>query len=507
MTTFTYRKVSYLNDPYQKYLLSKAKTEIKPNVKPYNVKNVKKEHRNTKLLLDVNEYGIFSNLDAFGNNNNNGLTPIGINLNNNIESGNGIVTSSNANSNSDIEKKKSFSNIKNGMLSPTSNTIKHSSFMNPLMNMSFNVGGIFDNDKDAGDVFSSILSKVDNDNENKYMESEAITEHEEYNKRIRNLKLANRLSQLSQDTVKMKHYSSPTDDRSFSFVTEKRRSSLRAITITEKYSNSYKDDASIAASTITEKPRSIASRKVNTGISNNDRFNNQNSIKGNTKMIGSFNNHLTENLNEQPTMFESENFFNNNDENNDIIADFYMDDDKIDQSFTPDWFDQYKDEENKESSVKSSRSKFSSFTRSSTKKLSKKAKKFYKKIIKQKQDIPIPLNPLEIPESYNEKERAFEEMIFRDDTINLTLSNTLTSTFADNNFPLTEDIDENNNEEEEINRDPDNSFVSSVVSSSVVSSVSNYEDGTLRKRRHRKAINFEEALKEGNEFRRSLANL
>jgi len=505
MTTFTYRKVSYLNDPYQQYLLSKAKSEIKPNVKTYNAKNVKKEHRTTKLLLDVNEYGIFSNLDEFGNNSN-GLTPRSINLNKNLESGNGST------SHTDIENKQSFSNIKNGMLSPTSNTIKHTSFMNPLKNMNFNVGGMFENDKDAGDIFSSILSKVNSDNENKYIDNEPIAESEDYNKRIRNLRLANRLSQLSQDTVKMKHYSSPTDDRSFSFVgssviTEKRKGSLRANTITEKYSSSYKDDNSLVASrTITEKPRSLAARKVNSGISNTDKLDKQNTVKGSTKMIGSFNNHLIENLNEQPTIFEGENFFNNNGENNEVIADFYMDDDKIDQSFTLDWFDQYKDEENKEHSMKSSRSKYSNFTLSSTKKLTKKAKKFYKKIIKQKQEIPIPLNPLEIPDSYNEKERAFEEMIFRDDTINLTLSNTLTSTFADNNFPLTEDIEENNNEEEVI-RDPENSFVSSVVSSSVVSSVSNYEDGTLRKRRHRKAINFEEALKDGNEFRRSLANL
>jgi len=42
------------------------------------------------------------------------------------------------------------------MLSPPTTTTtkaqKHSSFINPLINMNFDVGGIFDNDKDGSDI-------------------------------------------------------------------------------------------------------------------------------------------------------------------------------------------------------------------------------------------------------------------------------------------------------------------------------------------------------------------
>jgi hypothetical protein len=94
-------------------------------------------------------------------------------------------------------------------------------------------------------------------------------------------------------------------------------------------------------------------------------------------------------------------------------------------------------------------------------------------------------------------------MIFRDDTISLSLSNpngTLTSTFADKTFPLTENVNENETENNEAEAENDKSFASSL---------SSYEGEGLdsKKRRHRKGINFEEALKEGNEFRVSLANL
>jgi len=52
MTTFTYRKVSYLNDPYQKYLSNKGKSEIKKSNDQYlNSYKVKKDNRTTKLLL------------------------------------------------------------------------------------------------------------------------------------------------------------------------------------------------------------------------------------------------------------------------------------------------------------------------------------------------------------------------------------------------------------------------------------------------------------------------
>jgi len=487
MTTFTYRKVSYLNDPYQKYLSNKGKSEIKKSNDQYlNSYKVKKDNRTTKLLLDVNEYGIFSNLDDTNNN---------------------------------IEKNTTISNTKNGMLSPPTTTTtkaqKHSSFINPLINMNFDVGGIFDNDKDGSDIFSSLLSKFNNDEfNNNNTENETITEPELYNKTIENIKSENR---LSQDTVRIKHNSSFKDDQNSTYTTEKRSSSFIedpsfvASTInTEKHRSSFIEDPSLVASTIiTEKHKSsfiedpsLIANTINSGSRSS--IISQNTVKENDKMIGSFNNQLVENLNEQPTIEVNENFFGNNVDNyDDEKPDFYEDDDKIDQSFSNDWVYQYKDENKKDAtSMKSSRSKFSaisSFTIKSTKKLTKKAKKLYKKITKQKEEH-FPLNPLEIPESYNEKERAFEEMILRDDTISLSLSNaTLTSSFADKHFPLNENINEDDEAVREI-QDPDCSFISSI---------SSYEDETLasRKKRHRNAINFEEALKEGNAFRKSLANL
>jgi len=488
MTTFTYRKVSYLNDPYQKYLSNKGKSENKANNDQYlnSYKKVKKDNRTTKLLLDVNEFGIFSNLDDT------------------------------------IEKNTTISNTKNGMLSPPSTTTtkaqKHSSFINPLINMNFDVGSIFDNDKDGSNIFSSLLSKFNNDesiNNNLENETETETEPELYNKTIEDIKLENR---LSQNTIRIKRNSSFKDDQSLIDNTEKRNSSfiedpsfVASTIITEKRRSSFIEDPSLVATTIiTEKHKSsfiedpsLIDNTINSGNHNNSIIS-QNTIKENNKMIGSFNNQLVENLNEQPTIEVNENFFGNNEDNyDDEKPDFYEDDDKIDQSFSNDWVYQYRNENEKDAtSMKSSRSKFSaisSFTIKSTKKLAKKAKKLYKKMTKQNEER-FPLNPLDIPDSYNEKERAFEEMILRDDTITLSLSNdTLTSTFADKNFPLSNNIDETDDTIREI-QDPDSSFVSSI---------SSYEDETLvsRKKRHRNAINFEEALKEGNPFRKSLANL
>jgi len=99
-------------------------------------------------------------------------------------------------------------------------------------------------------------------------------------------------------------------------------------------------------------------------------------------------------------------------------------------------------------------------------------------------------------------------MIFRDDTISLSLSNpngTLTSTFADKTFPLPDNENDTDNDHE--NRATENDELESETS--FISSVSSYEDEGLeaRKKRHRHAINFEEALKKGNKYRTSLANL
>jgi len=475
--------VSYLNDPYQQYISKKASSKSENN-QFLSPDSIKANQRATKLLLDVKEYGIFSNIDNQSNNgdkNNGLLTPPNSDTNINTS-----IPNTNSNSTNS-------SNTKNGLLAPpTPNTIKntsfadiddtnkeensfdtikakkHSSFINPLLDMKFDVGGIFgDDDKDGEDLFGAMLSKYDSLEAKLTEENNVNSEKvdEEINKPIEDLKKENR---LSQDTIKLKHSSTIKGDTSSNNLT-------------------ISTDKHISQDTI----------KL---------------IRENSKKIGSFDNQLVENLNAQPSIVADKEYLGESEEENSgFNPDIYKEDDKISYSFSNDWNNTWGSdtEKNEASSIKSSQSKisaFSSFTLKSSKKLGKMTKNFYKKITKHKHHNQFPKSPLDIPSSYNEKERAFEEMIFRDDTITISLSNpngSLTSTFADKTFPLNENIDENQDdndtEVENENAFADNSF----------NTVNGCEDETLssKKKRHRQGINFEEALKEGNEFRISLANI
>jgi len=419
MSTFTY-KVSYLNDPYQQYLASKdLKKNSLNNTKP---ESTKKDNRTTKLLLDVNEFGAFSTLNK------------------------------NTSPTSQTDKNVPLLGIDNVSHN------KHSSFINPLLDMKFDVGGLFgEGEKSSDALFGSLLSKYDQ------IEKENLAKSE---KNIDEIKKDNR---VSQDTIKMN-----------------RTSQLKA-------------DTTIASIDTVRENSSLDTIKLG-------KYGTLKAAKIQPKKIGSFDNQLVENLNNQPSMLIDKNFINEEngeeEENAGFNPDIYEDDDMVDNSFSNDWRDSWKGQ-NGASSVKSSQSKlsaFSSFTLKSTKKIGKVTKSLYRKLTKRQSKVPK--SPFDIPDSYNEKERAFEEMIFRDDTISLSLSNpngTLTSTFADKAFPLTDND----------NDDPlteDNGLESET---SFISSYSSYEDDGLasRKKRHRQAINFEEALKKGNKYRTSLANL
>jgi hypothetical protein len=492
---YTYKKVSYLNDPYQQYLSSKASKQLNKNDKNDQLlspDSIKKDHRTTKLLLDVNEFGALSNIDKSNvsiNTKNGLLTPPSPNYKSalNVDSmktKNGLLappsSESTTRNNNSLLAPPSTNTEKNVSLSEIDNTNKtinkHSSFINPLLDMKFDVGGLFgDGDKSSDDLFGAILSKYDKLEEEKKANAENLVENtpklgEINNKTIEEIKKENR---VSQDTIKMNR------------------------------SSTIKRDCTITS-------RSTIKGDTSTIISQSEKHSSQDTIKlmqEKAKKIDSFDNQLVQNLNAQPTITVDNNYLveESEEENNGFNPDIYEDDDKIDMSYSNDWVDPYRSKNNA-SSMKSSQSKlsaFSSFTIKSTKKLGKMTKHLYKKLTKQKQSPQFPKSPIDIPSSYNEKERAFEEMIFRDDTISLSLSNpngTLTSTFADKTFPLTENVNENETENNEAEAENDKSFASSL---------SSYEGEGLdsKKRRHRKGINFEEALKEGNEFRVSLANL
>jgi hypothetical protein len=456
---------------------------------------IKKDHRSTKLLLDVNEFGLFSH----------------INVNEETKVNNGLITPP-----SSLEEKSNYlenynkskmnmNNEKltppttnnnmlappptnNGMLAPPStntsivegdstDTIKaikakkHSSFLNPLMDMSFEVGGLFgDGDITSDDLFGEMLSKYDN------MTTEEISSkptEEITSKPIEEIKKENR---LSQDTIKMKHSS------------------------TIKGSGTIKGNTS--------------------NLSIQDKHTSQDTIKllhnDSMKKVDSFDNQLVKNLNSKPSIVIDKTFLNSveEEESKGFDPEIYKEDDKIDFSSTKDWENPWKSDsesDHKAESMKSSQSKlsaFSNFTLKSSKKLGKMTKKFYKKLLKQKEAPQFPKSPLDIPSSYNEKERAFEEMILRDDTISLSLSNpngTLTSTFADKTFPLPEVNSTENNVGN--NTETENEVENNFANNSFISSVSCEEELANKKKRHRNGINFEEALKEGNNFRVSLANM
>jgi len=495
MSTFTYKKVSYLTDPYQEYLMSKGKTEpskdkyLSPNT---ITKTTKKERRTTKLLLDVNELGVLINIDNtkknIPNSKKNGLlTPPGSledkgdylnNYKSSTTTNNGLLTPPSSNSSLSL----------NDTSQDTIKTNKHSSFINPLLDMKFDVGGLFDDgDKNGDDIFQDIITKFDNMDDDVNMNSSVDYQNQK---------------RFSQDTIKMKHISN------MSTGTIKANNSIKA-SDTVKSSESIKDNDSIKASSTLKSSGTIKME--------DDKHTSQDTIKlreNSVKKVDSFDNQLVQNLNENPAIVIDKSFLNDGDDddyetNRGFDPDIYKDDEKIDFSETNNWDSPWGKDNNTKSpsSMKSSQSKlsaFSSFTIKSSKKLGKITKKFYKKITKQKESPQLPVSPLDIPESYNEKERAFEEMILRDDTISLSLSNpngSLTSTFADKTFPLTEDANasENNNSFEMQNSLANRSFVSSVSSDD--------EDTYMKKKRHRNGINFEEALKEGNGFRISLANM
>jgi len=426
MSTFTY-KVSYLNDPYQQYLASKELNNNSINNKKQYLgpESAKRSNRTTKLLLDVNEFGAFSSVDR------------------------------NINSPTQAEKNLSLSEIDNA----SSNINKHSSFINPLKDMKFDVGGLFgDGEKSSDALFGNLLSKYNK------------IEKENSEKTIEEIKKDNR---VSQDTIKMKHTSLLKGDTTMTSIdTVKENSSMDTIKI--------------------------------------GKYGTIKSVKR-PKRVDSFDNQLVENLNTQPTILSDSNIISeevSEEENTGFNPDIYKEDEMVDNSFSNEWKDSWKSNNNA-SSVKSSQSKlsaFSSFTLKSTKKIGKVTKSLYKKLTKKQSKLPK--SPFDIPDSYNEKEKAFEEMIFRDDTISLSLSNpngTLTSTFADKTFPLPDNENDTDNDHE--NRATENDELESETS--FISSVSSYEDEGLeaRKKRHRHAINFEEALKKGNKYRTSLANL
>jgi len=466
MASYTYKKINYLDDPYQQYLMNKEKSEsAKENNSKFLSPNTvssspKKDNRTTKLLLDVNEFGVFSNIP---NSTSGSLTPPSSGYINNMKNSanKGMLNSSSADS----------SSLKINTSTDTIKAEKHASFVSPLLDMKFEVGGLFgDGEKSGDDLFGDILSKFDK------MDIDTDFSLDDKNQ-----------NRLSQDTIRMKH------DSTISVGTIKASDSL-------KKSGTIKASNTIKA--IREKHSSQDTIKL---------------VKENSvKKVDSFDNQLVENLNANPAIVIDKTFLSNDNDNDDLESnrgfdpDIYKDDDKIDYTTSGDWDNPWRGDNNKNtpSSMKSSQSKlsaFSSFTLKSSKKFGKMTKKFYKKLMKPKDAPQYPSSPLDIPSTYNEKERAFEEMMLRDDTISLSLSNpngSLTSTFADKTFPLTEeasgDADENNTEKE--NAMANGSFVSSNGSE-------DGEDMTSKKRRHRNGINFEEALKEGNGFRVSLANM
>jgi len=567
MTTSYKYKVSYLNDPYQQFLMHKEqqKANANTNNQILNPAVIKKDHRTTKLLLDVNEFGVFSQ----------------INIGNDAKINNGLVTppSSLEESSEFLENysknKMNINNEKlappsanNGMLAPpsTNNGMlappstegdtmnahsikakKHSSFLNPLMNMSFEVGGLFgDGDITSDDLFGEMLSKYDN------MATEEIG-----NKTLDELKKENR---LSQDTIKMRH--SSTIKGSGTFKGNTSNLSIQDIqdrhtsqdTIKMKHSSTIKgsgvfkgNTSSLSIQDTQDKHTSqdtikllhndsmqkigSSSLKENTSSlsiqDSQEKHVSQDTIKllnnDSVKKVDSFDNQLVQNLNSKPSIVIDKTFLNNVEEadtSKGFDPEIYKEDEKIDFSSTKYWENPWKsdDEEryaNEAESMKSSQSKlsaFSNFTLKSSKKLGKMTKKFYKKLVKQKETPQFPKSPLDIPDSYNEKERAFEEMILRDDTISLSLSNpngTLTSTFADKAFPLPEGINDNSigNNTENMN-DTENAVENNFVNSSFISNINGEEEELInKKKRHRNGINFEEALKEGNNFRMSLANM
>ncbi|ORX52182.1 hypothetical protein BCR36DRAFT_582688 [Piromyces finnis] len=495
MATFTYKKISYLNDPYQQYLSSKAASKESSTKTDNSNKNnflspesIKKDHRTTKLLLDVKEFGAFSNIDKNANGKTeNNLTVPNPNFKNTlnvdmIKTNNELLAppsfeSTTKTNNSLLAPAKNAE--KNVSLSET-NKNKHSSFINPLMDMKFDVGGLFDDgDKSSEDLFGAILSKYDKMEE---VDNGSSSEksNEETPKLMESLEEIKKENRISQGTIKMK-----------------RNSTIKGeCTLTSN--DTIKGNCTINASS------TIKSNK-------HGKHGSQDTIKiiqEKTKKIDSFDNQLVENLNAQPAIIVDKDYLNDGEseeENNGFNPDIYKEDEKIELSYSNDWEDPWRSGKNKKgaSSMKSSQSKlsaFSSFTFRSSKKLGKMTKNLYKKLTKQKPTPQLPMSPIDIPSTYNEKERAFEEMIFRDDTISLSLSNpngSLTSTFADKTFPLTENVNENQTEN---NEESEKSFVSST---------SSYDGEGLesKKKRHRQGINFEEALKEGNEFRVSLANL
>ena len=489
MSTFTYKKVSYLNDPYQQYLMNKGKNEAaKSNDKYLNpnavTKSTKKENRTTRLLLDVNEFGIFSNIDSTDRNIPNKSSSTG-NKGNHLHNQNNTTSISNIS----LVPPSSTSFSMQDEFSDTMKSNNRSSFMNPLMDMKFDVGGLFDDgDKDGEDIFGDIMSKFDS------MDSNNDTLNDLQNQK-----------RLNRNTIKMEHSRNGSND------TIKASNSIKA-------SGTIKARGTIKASDSVNGSGTIkSSGTIKLG---HDKHDSQDTIKirdNNIKKVDSFDNQLIQNLNDKPAIVVDKTFLSDNNDEDDVDNEsnkgfdpnIYKEDEKYDFADSDDWDSPWRSNNNKSSpsSMKSSQSKlsaFSSFTIKSSKKIGKLTKNIYKKFMKQKETPHYPVSPLDIPESYNEKERAFEEMILRDDTISLSLSNpngSLTSTFADKTFPLTENVNGNQN---------DNSIEveNEYANKSFVSTASSEDSDTYSvKRRHRKGINFEEALKEGNGFRVSLANM
>lgn len=577
MSTYTY-KVSYLNDPYQQFLLKKnQKLNTQPSkTKEDNINN-KANHRVTELYLNVNDLSYLkdgietiSEKDELGlsekeNNDTNILSSIPTTMatrsfyppdqshdtmtNKNLKTNQPTLTTlSHSTTTPGVKKERETLTIDTQLKSN-----KHSSFLTPLLEINFDVGGLFESEKKDGSGGGSSSEFEDIFKKFSSLEEEEEVKEKEEDKEKENNKRSSQGNLKSQGTIRLNHNTSVNsttnhsslDSQDTSTIKRNRRSEDTIKFINSSQSISLGNDKRDSSDTV---------KLLNTTTTTPTTTPTINDLNEN---VNEFENKMIENLSVNPQIVIDSTFLlDKNDEeekgHDGVSPNFYHDDDKVTEynsSASFNWDEPWKKSMKKgnggeNGSMKSSQSKlstFSHFTFQSTKKLGKATKSLYKRFIKRRNsnasNSQFPASPIDIPESYNEKERAFEEMMLRNDTINITLSNPnnyLTSSFADETFPLEEEdnfqdesfdedripkVYETDDQINEYSLDYSNSFVSdhdleniSMVLEKDKNEIGQEGDDDLilkkkKNRRRHAGINFEEALPEGNSFRLSLANM